>query len=172
MQSNSCSVPYTSAGNTFDLMELSDVNYRTTDRQGNFFIINVCKPVLYGENTMCPAGSSICLFSPKATDLKKRCVRLYFKALIMKYKLLLMNSLFEIWIHISLFLIFDILIDSLTSEMCRRNPYIKMSSYYCYTIRQHRVQEIPNWTIAVLSISTATKMSGCVSDKRLVNFSL
>ncbi|XP_023172592.2 cation-independent mannose-6-phosphate receptor isoform X2 [Drosophila hydei] len=72
MQSNSCSVPYTSAGNTFDLMELSDVNYRTTDRQGNFFIINVCKPVLYGENTMCPAGSSICLFSPKATDLKKR----------------------------------------------------------------------------------------------------
>ncbi|EDW16577.1 cation-independent mannose-6-phosphate receptor isoform X1 [Drosophila mojavensis] len=70
--SNSCSVPYTNTGNTFDLMELSDVNYRTTDRQGNFFIINVCKPVLYGENTMCPAGSSICLFSPKETDLKKR----------------------------------------------------------------------------------------------------
>jgi len=55
-------------------MPLSDANYRTTNRQGGYFIINICKPVLYGENAMCPAGSSICLFEPKATELKKRCV--------------------------------------------------------------------------------------------------
>ncbi|KAH8381501.1 hypothetical protein KR093_006865, partial [Drosophila rubida] len=72
LQSNSCSVRYNDVGDTFDLMSLSDVNYRTTDRQGGLFIINVCKPVLYGENSMCPSGSSICLYQPKATDLKKR----------------------------------------------------------------------------------------------------
>ncbi|KAH8310714.1 hypothetical protein KR044_002717, partial [Drosophila immigrans] len=72
LQSNSCSVRYNDVGDTFDLMSLSDVNYRTTDRKGGLFIINVCKPVLYGENAMCPSGSSICLYEPKATDLKKR----------------------------------------------------------------------------------------------------
>ncbi|KAH8417772.1 hypothetical protein KR222_005746 [Zaprionus bogoriensis] len=72
MQSNSCSVKYANTGQTFDLMPLSDSNYRTTDRQGGFFIINVCKPVLYGRNSMCSPGTSICLFSPKATDPKKR----------------------------------------------------------------------------------------------------
>ncbi|XP_030573514.1 cation-independent mannose-6-phosphate receptor isoform X1 [Drosophila novamexicana] len=72
LQSNTCSVSYTNTGDTFDLMSLSDANYRTSDRQGGFFIINVCKPVLYGENAMCPAGSSICLYSPKVSDLKKR----------------------------------------------------------------------------------------------------
>ncbi|EDV90634.1 cation-independent mannose-6-phosphate receptor isoform X2 [Drosophila grimshawi] len=72
MQSNSCSVDYTNKGDRFDLMSLSDTNYRTTDRQGGFFIINVCKPVLYGENAMCPAGSSICLLSPGQIDIKKR----------------------------------------------------------------------------------------------------
>ncbi|XP_062124359.1 cation-independent mannose-6-phosphate receptor isoform X1 [Drosophila sulfurigaster albostrigata] len=72
LQSNSCSVRYNDVGGTFDLMSLSDANYRTIDRDGGLFIINICKPVLYGENTMCPSGSSICLYDRKATDLKKR----------------------------------------------------------------------------------------------------
>ncbi|XP_034487896.1 cation-independent mannose-6-phosphate receptor isoform X2 [Drosophila innubila] len=72
MQSNSCSVRYTNTGDSFDLLPLSENNYRTTNRQGSFFIINVCKPVLYGESAMCPPGSSICLYDPKTTDLKNR----------------------------------------------------------------------------------------------------
>ncbi|XP_017131240.1 cation-independent mannose-6-phosphate receptor isoform X2 [Drosophila elegans] len=72
LQSNSCSVRDTKSNGTFDLMPLSDSNYRTSNRQDAFFLINVCKPVLYGENSMCPPGSSVCLFSPKATNLKER----------------------------------------------------------------------------------------------------
>jgi len=72
MQSNSCSVRYTNTGDSFDLLPLSENNYRTTNRQGSIFIINVCKPVLYGPSAMCPPGSSICLFDSKSTDLKKR----------------------------------------------------------------------------------------------------
>ncbi|XP_052835231.1 cation-independent mannose-6-phosphate receptor isoform X2 [Drosophila gunungcola] len=74
LQSNSCSVRDTKSNGTFDLMPLSDSNYRTSNRQDAFFLINVCKPVLYGENSMCPPGSSVCLFSPKATNLKERFV--------------------------------------------------------------------------------------------------
>ncbi|KAM8706232.1 hypothetical protein ACLKA7_010498 [Drosophila subpalustris] len=72
LQSNSCSVSSSNNGDSFDLMPLSETNYRTTNRQGSFFIINLCKPVLYGESAMCPVGSSICLYDPKETDLKKR----------------------------------------------------------------------------------------------------
>nr|XP_041630463.1 cation-independent mannose-6-phosphate receptor isoform X2 [Drosophila kikkawai] len=72
LQSNSCSVRDTTSNGTFDLMPLSDSNYRTSNRQDAFFVINVCKPVLYGENSMCPPGSSVCLFNPKATDMKQR----------------------------------------------------------------------------------------------------
>ncbi|XP_017092786.2 cation-independent mannose-6-phosphate receptor isoform X1 [Drosophila bipectinata] len=71
-QSNSCSVKDPKSDLTFDLMPLSDNNYRTSNRQNQFFLINVCKPVLYGQNSMCPPGSSICLFDPKETDFKKR----------------------------------------------------------------------------------------------------
>ncbi|KAH8383044.1 hypothetical protein KR009_006457, partial [Drosophila setifemur] len=71
-QSNSCSVSDTRSNGIFDLMPLSDSNYRTSNRQGAFFVINVCKPVLYGENSMCPPGSSICLFDPKAKNLTER----------------------------------------------------------------------------------------------------
>ncbi|KAH8375851.1 hypothetical protein KR200_004007, partial [Drosophila serrata] len=72
LQSNSCSVRDNKSNGTFDLMPLSDSNYRTSNRQDAVFVINVCKPVLYGENSMCPPGSSVCLFNPKATDLKQR----------------------------------------------------------------------------------------------------
>ncbi|XP_037721567.1 cation-independent mannose-6-phosphate receptor isoform X1 [Drosophila subpulchrella] len=72
LQSNSCSVRDTKSNGTFDLMPLSDSNYRTSNRQDAFFLINVCKPVLYGENSMCPPGSSICLYNPKASNSKER----------------------------------------------------------------------------------------------------
>ncbi|XP_068153520.1 cation-independent mannose-6-phosphate receptor isoform X2 [Drosophila tropicalis] len=72
VRSNSCSVRDPNGKGTFDLMPLSDMNHLTSDRQGRFFVINVCQPVLYGENMMCPPGSSICLYSPKATNLSER----------------------------------------------------------------------------------------------------
>ncbi|XP_039495375.1 cation-independent mannose-6-phosphate receptor isoform X2 [Drosophila santomea] len=72
LQSNSCRVGDTKSNGTFDLMPLSDSNYRTSNRQGAIFVIKVCKPVLYGENSMCPAGSSVCLFNNKTTNPKER----------------------------------------------------------------------------------------------------
>lgn len=46
--------------------------YRTLDRQGNVFVINICKPVLYGENAMCPADSSICFLNLQEKNYKKK----------------------------------------------------------------------------------------------------
>ncbi|XP_017052516.1 cation-independent mannose-6-phosphate receptor isoform X2 [Drosophila ficusphila] len=76
LQSNSCSVRDSKSNGTFDLMSLSDSNYRTSNRHDAFFLINVCKPVLYGKNSMCPPGSSVCLFNPKETNSKKRFINL------------------------------------------------------------------------------------------------
>uniref|UniRef100_A0A1B0GES3 MRH domain-containing protein n=1 Tax=Glossina morsitans morsitans TaxID=37546 RepID=A0A1B0GES3_GLOMM len=67
-----CSVEDSKTGLTYELGSLSDTNYRTTDRKGNAFIINICKPVLYGENAMCPLGSSVCFVDLNSKDYKKR----------------------------------------------------------------------------------------------------
>ncbi|KAI8130895.1 Cation-independent mannose-6-phosphate receptor [Lucilia cuprina] len=72
VKGNICNVHDSSTGHTFDLMPLSDNNYRTIDRQGNVFVINICKPVLYGENAMCPADSSVCFLKLNETDYKKK----------------------------------------------------------------------------------------------------
>uniref|UniRef100_A0A1A9VUT5 MRH domain-containing protein n=1 Tax=Glossina austeni TaxID=7395 RepID=A0A1A9VUT5_GLOAU len=67
-----CSIEDSKTGLTYELGSLSDTNYRTTDRQGNAFIINICKPVLYGENAMCPSGSSVCFVDLNSKDYKKK----------------------------------------------------------------------------------------------------
>ncbi|KAL9892618.1 lysosomal enzyme receptor protein isoform 1-T1 [Glossina fuscipes fuscipes] len=67
-----CSVEDSKTGLTYELGSLSDTNYRTTDRKGNAFIINICKPVLYGENAMCPLGSSVCFVDLNAKDYTKK----------------------------------------------------------------------------------------------------
>ncbi|XP_037943773.1 cation-independent mannose-6-phosphate receptor-like [Teleopsis dalmanni] len=72
VKANTCTYTDTSTGHVYNLMPLSDMNYITTDRAGSAFVINVCKPVLYGRNNMCPAGSSVCFVSLKATDYKKK----------------------------------------------------------------------------------------------------
>lgn len=72
VKANNCSVRDGKTGHTYDLLPLSDSNYRTTDRQGNAFVINICKPVLYGENAMCPADSSVCFLKIQETDYKKK----------------------------------------------------------------------------------------------------
>ncbi|XP_017465603.1 PREDICTED: cation-independent mannose-6-phosphate receptor [Rhagoletis zephyria] len=72
VKSNGCIIQDPVNGHTYDLLSLSDFNYRTTDRHGNAFVINICKPVLYGENAMCPIGSSVCFIQLNATDYNKR----------------------------------------------------------------------------------------------------
>ncbi|XP_067618879.1 cation-independent mannose-6-phosphate receptor [Eurosta solidaginis] len=72
VQSNGCSVQDPVNGHNYDLLSLSDFNYRTIDRRGNAFVLNICKPVLYGENAMCPAGSSVCFIQLNSTDYKRR----------------------------------------------------------------------------------------------------
>ncbi|KAM7364495.1 lysosomal enzyme receptor protein isoform 2-T3 [Cochliomyia hominivorax] len=72
VKGSSCNVRDATTGHIFDLMPFSEYNYRTLDRQGNVFVINICKPVLYGENAMCPADSSICFLKLKETDYKKK----------------------------------------------------------------------------------------------------
>ncbi|XP_053970167.1 cation-independent mannose-6-phosphate receptor [Anastrepha ludens] len=72
VKSNMCSVQDPVNGHNYDLLSLSDFNYRTTDRHGNAFVINICKPVLYGENAMCPIGSGVCFIQLNSTDYKKR----------------------------------------------------------------------------------------------------
>ncbi|XP_017849465.1 cation-independent mannose-6-phosphate receptor isoform X2 [Drosophila busckii] len=72
LESNSCSVRFSDAGDTFDLMPLSDDNHIVPDRAGSNFIINICKPVLYGKNAMCPPGSSICRRLQNQNDIKQR----------------------------------------------------------------------------------------------------
>ncbi|XP_069961965.1 cation-independent mannose-6-phosphate receptor [Bactrocera oleae] len=72
VKSNGCSVQDSVTGHNYDLLSLSDFNYGTSDRHGNVFMVNICKPVLYGENAMCPKGSSVCLVKLNSTDYKQR----------------------------------------------------------------------------------------------------
>ncbi|XP_055901792.1 cation-independent mannose-6-phosphate receptor [Eupeodes corollae] len=60
VKSNLCTAKDPSTGHTYNLLPLSDSNHRVYDRNGSMFVINVCKPVLYGEAAMCPPGSSVC----------------------------------------------------------------------------------------------------------------
>lgn len=69
VKSNLCTAKDPSTGHTYNLLPLSDFNYRLTDRNGSLFVINVCKPVLYAEAAMCPPGSSVCRIDMDASDL-------------------------------------------------------------------------------------------------------
>uniref|UniRef100_A0A1I8NZK8 MRH domain-containing protein n=2 Tax=Stomoxys calcitrans TaxID=35570 RepID=A0A1I8NZK8_STOCA len=68
---NNCSVYDPKNNHVYDLMPLSDTNYRTINRKGDLFILNICKPVLYGENAMCPPDSSVCFEKVNANYKEK-----------------------------------------------------------------------------------------------------
>lgn len=72
LKSNTCTVEDKENNHVFNLMPLSDSNQWVLDRNGSFFIINVCKPVLYGENAMCPAESGICFVNNNIGDIKQK----------------------------------------------------------------------------------------------------
>lgn len=70
-KSNKCSVTNNS-GFTYNLMPLSDFNEWTSDRNDSYFVINVCRPVLYSQGAMCPAGSSICFVDKSENNMSKK----------------------------------------------------------------------------------------------------
>lgn len=59
-------------GHSFNLNPLGNTN-NEVEKTGShdMFIINICKPVLYGHESMCPAGSSICFKNSTETDITK-----------------------------------------------------------------------------------------------------
>lgn len=72
INSNTCTVKDPRTGHLFNLMPLSEINNKIPSEKNKEFIINVCKPTLYGHNEMCPPNSSICLVNETETDPKKR----------------------------------------------------------------------------------------------------
>ncbi|KAJ6638492.1 Cation-independent mannose-6-phosphate receptor, partial [Pseudolycoriella hygida] len=74
IQSNNCTVADKKTDFTFNLMALSQYNHRIQNSDNTTFVINVCKPVLYGHKDMCPPGSSICLENNNESNLSKKFV--------------------------------------------------------------------------------------------------
>lgn len=73
LNSNTCQAKDSKTNHIFNLMPLSALyNSNVIFKNGLHFIINVCKPVMYGHSEMCPQNSSICLVNTTETDLKKR----------------------------------------------------------------------------------------------------
>ncbi|CAO1430533.1 unnamed protein product [Diamesa serratosioi] len=60
-------------GHTLNLNPLGNTN-NEIEKAGSdeIFIISICKPVLYGHDSMCPAGSSICFKNSSETDITKQ----------------------------------------------------------------------------------------------------
>lgn len=51
---------------------MSHENFKVSNGNGSSFLLNICKPVLYGHDAMCPPGSSVCFVNNKETDLTKK----------------------------------------------------------------------------------------------------
>lgn len=71
MTKSECSVK-NDLGNTFNFLSLSQENFKVSNGNGSSFLLNICKPVLYGHDAMCPPGSSVCFIDGKETDLMKK----------------------------------------------------------------------------------------------------
>lgn len=60
------------SGDIFNFNSLRNYNHIAHGRNGTKFIIGICNPILYGHEATCEAGTSICLFDPKAKDVKSQ----------------------------------------------------------------------------------------------------
>lgn len=69
---NTCTAKDPHTNHIFNLMPLSEINEIVPFSKNEEFILNVCKPTLFGHNEMCPPSSSICFFNKTETDVKKR----------------------------------------------------------------------------------------------------
>lgn len=73
MKSNTCTVRHPKNNYVYNLMPLSSsYNSKVSYKNQMEFIINICKPSLYGHEEMCPPNSSICLMNSTETDPKKK----------------------------------------------------------------------------------------------------
>lgn len=72
LNSNRCIAKDPQNNHEFNLMPLSDYNHKVTFNRSVEFLINICKPTLYGHNEMCPPHSSICWDNTAAVDVKDR----------------------------------------------------------------------------------------------------
>lgn len=74
LDSNVCTTKDPHTGHIFNLMPLSRFNHKVLHENGSEFLINICKPVLYGFDEMCPPGSSICMVKMNEPDVTKKYV--------------------------------------------------------------------------------------------------
>lgn len=73
LNTNTCTVR--GSNHDFNLMPLSDYadNHKVLIKNSTQrFLINICKPTLYGHNEMCPPNTSICLDNIFEKDVRKR----------------------------------------------------------------------------------------------------
>lgn len=57
------------AGELFNFNPLKNFNHIASDRNGSSFVIGICNPSLYGHESACEAGTSVCKYDPTAKDL-------------------------------------------------------------------------------------------------------
>lgn len=72
LSSNRCAIKDPRNNHEFNLMPLSDYNHKVPYNPTAEFIINICKPTLYGHNEMCPPNSAICMHDTSEVDIKKQ----------------------------------------------------------------------------------------------------
>ncbi|GAB0099787.1 cation-independent mannose-6-phosphate receptor [Sergentomyia squamirostris] len=68
---DSCSVSL-NAYTTFNLYSLGNANHIVDDRNGGTFLINICRPVQWDLDAMCPPGSGVCFVNRSENDLTKK----------------------------------------------------------------------------------------------------
>lgn len=71
MKNQKCFVKNPS-GNLLSFVPLQNTNHKAAGPNGTTFMIGICNPTLYGHENACEAGTSVCLFDPKATDPSSR----------------------------------------------------------------------------------------------------
>lgn len=73
LSSNRCVAKDPQTNHEFNLMPLNTIyNHRIPFKGKLNFLINVCKPTVYGLNETCPPNSAICLEDTNEIDIRKR----------------------------------------------------------------------------------------------------
>lgn len=60
------------SGEIFNFNSLKNYNHKASGRNGTIYIVGICNPILYGYESACESGSSVCLHDPKAKDLQSQ----------------------------------------------------------------------------------------------------
>lgn len=60
------------SGDVYNFNGLKNYNHKAVGRNGTVYIIGICTPVLYGHESACESGSSVCLYDSTAKDMQSR----------------------------------------------------------------------------------------------------